>query len=217
MLDTTTFYWNDCLVGMGHFEVEDMLSMRQQLQLTRSEAERLDVKYTHPHALHQWLASRCLLEQLFEAKHRDFKRNEAGSLYLPPNNWQVSVSHSAQWVATVKSKQAVGIDIQVPNKKLERIAAKYIASEQLKSLQQSPHYVDYLHYYWGIKEAMFKAYAKGKVDFIKHLFIDVFEFQEKGKTLAYLRKKEEQVAFNVFFQKTSTYYLCVVQQQKPPN
>lgn len=198
------FVWN--IIEPASFFVE-------ALDLTINELDLLHQKYKNPIAFQQWLASRCALQKLFNCSYQAFQKDNLGKLSLEDSDHHLSISHSDAYVAVVKSKQAVGVDIQVPNPKLERIAGKYIAKDLLTILQKSPHYIDYLHVYWGIKEALFKAYGLGKVDFIKHLHINAFELNSKGNTRATVRKQNFQANYQVFYEKTANYYLCIVTKE----
>jgi phosphopantetheinyl transferase len=185
----------------------------EALELTNSELLLLQQKYRNPIAFQQWLASRCGLQQVFKTSHRAFQKNEAGKLELKNTPYQLSLSHSDSYIAVAKSKQAVGLDLQVRTPKLERIASKYLAAELLVELKKSPNYIDYLHIYWGIKEALFKAYGLGKVDFIKHLHIEAFDNTSKGNTRAVILKPNFKASYQVFYEKTTNYYLCVVTKE----
>lgn len=185
----------------------------EALELTNSELSLLQQKYSKPIALQQWLASRSGLQELFKTSHRDFKKNETGKLELKDKRYQLSVSHSDAYISVAKSKQAIGLDLQVPTPKLERIASKYLAAELLIELKKSPYYVDYLHLYWGIKEALFKAYGLGKVDFIQHLHIEPFDNVLKGNTKASIIKPNFKASYQVFYEKTTNYYLCIVTKE----
>ena len=180
------------------------------LELTDNELVVLQQKYRNPIAFRQWLASRCGLQQLFNTSHRAFQKNKTGKLELEGKQSQVSVSHSASYIALAKAQQAIGLDLQVPSPKLERIASKYLAPALLVELKKSPYYIDYLHIYWGIKEALFKAYGLGKVDFIQHLHIAPFDNISKGNTSATILKPNFKATYQVFYEKTENYYLCVV-------
>ncbi|WMX15979.1 MULTISPECIES: 4'-phosphopantetheinyl transferase superfamily protein [unclassified Aureispira] len=183
------------------------------LELTNNELLLLQQKYSNPLAFQQWLASRCGLQELFHTSYRNFQKNALGKLELQTQALELSISHSGAYIAVAKSKQAIGIDLQIPTPKLERIASKYIAKDLLAVLQKSPQYIDYLHIYWGIKEALFKAYALGKVDFIRHLHISPFEITSKGSTTAVIRKPNFEASYQVFYEKTLNYYLCVVTKE----
>jgi len=192
---------------------EPLHSFVETLELTNSELILLQQKYSDPLAFQQWLASRCLLQQLLNTSHRDFQKNKLGKLELKDQDQQLSLSHSDGYIAVARSKQAIGIDLQVPTPKLERIAPKYLDAKLLVKLQKSPNYIDYLHLYWGIKEALFKAYGLGKVNFIKHLHIEPFDYSNKGNTRASILKPNFQANYQVFYEKTANYYLCVVTKE----
>lgn len=185
----------------------------ESLELTNNECIQLQQKYRNPLALQQWLASRSGLQHLFKTSHRFFQKNETGKLELKDASHQLSLSHSDNYIAVAKSKQAIGIDLQIQTPKLERIAGKYLAKELLGELKKSPNYIDYLHIYWGIKEALFKAYGLGKVDFIKHLHIEAFQNTSKGNTRATILKPNFKANYQVFYEKTANYYLCVVTKE----
>ena len=179
-----------------------------QLPLSLPEQQQLLKRYPHPHARLDWLASRYTLQQLCGQHCSKFYKDTAGKLRVPNTPLHFSISHSGGYVTAVQAAAPTGIDLQVPSPKLLRIAHKYVAPSVLERIQPTTNYVDYLHYYWGIKEALFKAYGKGRVNFIQHLQILPFEASTEGRTLAWLQKPHERQQFEVFFKKTTDYYLC---------
>lgn len=181
----------------------------QELQLSTAQYLELQQQYSHPNALSQWLSSRYALQRLFKLPYWHFKKNSLGKLELKNSPFQLSISHSNQYTAVVKSTKAIGLDVQVPNKKLGRIASKYIDSSTLNHLKKSPFYQDYLHLYWAIKEALFKAYGLGQLNYIQHLRIEPFEIQEKGIGFAQIIKENLQLNYQVHYQKLEDYYLCI--------
>lgn len=207
-IDYQTQQPNSQLLVWEHTEPASFF--QQALALTPSQQEYLNTTFKHAPARLDWLASRHALQLLCGQHCSSFYKDRAGKLRVPDNPFYYSISHSGLYVAAVQAGKTVGIDVQVPNAKLTRIAHKYIAPVVLTMLQQCPeHYQDYLHYYWGIKEALFKAYGKGKVNFIEHLQILPFPAQAEGHTLACLKKPTEEAWFRVFYKKTAAYYLCV--------
>ena len=193
------------------WKIEETLKFfEKELALSSEQCEQLQGNFKNQEALLQWLASRCGLQLLFDRPFDDFKKNEQGKLELLDQSARLSISHSDQFIAVVKAPQAVGVDIQAPTPKLQRIASKYIDASLLEQLKQTEHYDDYLHIYWGIKEALFKAYGLGKVNFIEHLHIAPFEFTAQGQTTAQLIKPNFKASYQVFYEKTEDYYLCVV-------
>lgn len=185
----------------------------EQLQLSTTQCTNIQEKYKHPTALKQWLASRHSLQLLFQTSFANFHKNTHGKLELADSQQQLSISHSDDYIAVVKASAAIGVDIQTFNPKLSRIASKFIAKELLSQLQKSSLYQDYLHVYWGIKEALFKAYGLGQVNFINHLHIHPFEIAQSGTTTAQISKPNFKATYHVFYEKTEDYYLCVVTKQ----
>ena len=185
----------------------------EKLSLSPEYVEELNQNFKHHNSLLQWLASRYLLQYLFNRPFTDFIKNKKGKLEIKDNSWNLSISHSLNKVAVVRSQKKIGIDIQVLTPKLIRIAPKYIDIITLKKLQSTQFYNDYLHIYWGVKEALFKAFGLGQVNFIEHLHIDPFVFQQEGETTAEVIKNNFEINYRVFYQKKEDYYLCVVTEE----
>lgn len=180
-----------------------------ELGLLEEDLGELQQKYKNADALIQWLASRCALQKLFQKSYKQFQKDANGKLFLEAGNY-LSVSHSTPYIAVAKSPYPTGIDIQIKNPKLQLIAHKYIALDLLNKFKISENYSDYLHLYWCIKEALFKAYSLGQVNFIEHLHIAPFEIQNEGWTEAKIIKPNFEGKYKVFYQKREDYYLCVV-------
>lgn len=183
---------------------------QQALVLAPAQQDFLQQRYSNAAARLDWLASRHTLQLLCGQHCSVFYKDQAGKLRVPNSPFYYSISHSGTYVAVVQATTTAGVDVQIPNAKLARIAHKYIAPEVLSFLKDNPaHYQDYLHYYWGIKEALFKAYGKGQVNFIDHLHLLPFAAQAEGQTLACLKKPQEEAWYKIFYKKTADYYLCV--------
>ncbi len=180
----------------------------QKLSISTSFLLSLNKKFRNKTALKEWLASRYTLELLTGQSYQDFAKTSQGKLYLPNSPFQISVSHSAGWVMVAQSTQSIGIDIQIKNSKLKKIAPKYIAAPRLKILEQNSNFDDYLHFYWGMKEALFKAYGLGKIDFRQHLQITPFDL-ENSQTTALLQKKFLEKSYQLFYQKIQDYYISI--------
>ena len=172
--------------------------------------KQIQLKYRHNDTKVQWLASRYCLELLFERPYQNFIKDNKGKPSLIDQSYELSISHCSRYTAVVKSSYNIGVDIQQSTNKLQRIAHKYISKEILNHLETSPHYLAYLHLYWGIKEALFKAYGKGKLNFIQHLHIKDFVYSAKGTTKAQIIKDDIRIDYDVFFEQQEDFYLCIV-------
>lgn len=144
------------------------------------------------------LASRHLLWQLLgDEPYAGVYKNDKGSLYCSGGLPCVSVSHSAGYAAAIRGDVPVGIDIQIWAPKIERLAVKFMREEELASLS-APHQLAHLHVYWGAKEALYKAYGKGGIDFRANLIVAPFMYDEKGGAFeARIEKGGELLRFSM--------------------
>lgn len=154
----------------------------------------LQREITHPHKKLQHLAGRYLLRFLFP----DFPFDEiliadTKKPYLPYEQYHFSISHCGDYAAAiVSSTQRVGIDIEIPTDKVLRIAHKFLNEDEMKifDIQHSKFYIQnsslptpdsrLLTLLWSCKEAMFKWWGWGEVDFSEMLRINHFELNDEG-------------------------------------
>jgi phosphopantetheinyl transferase len=139
----------------------------------------LQKEVTHPHKRLQHLAGRFLLQFLFPAFPYELIRiADTSKPYLPDEQYHFSISHCGDYAAAiVSSNQRVGIDIEIPSQKVERIKEKFLNEEensefippqagQNSELSQNSELLTLL---WSAKESVFKWYGNGKVDFRQHI------------------------------------------------
>ena len=139
----------------------------------------LQKEITHPHKRLQHLAGRYLLTELFE----DFPLElieiaDTKKPFLANEAYHFSISHCGDYAAVIVSAvNRVGVDIEVVSDKAERIKDKFLTGEEQKKVKeifhvQYPIFNTQLTVAWSIKEALFKWYGLGKVDFREHMRID---------------------------------------------
>lgn len=158
----------------------------------------LQREITHPHKRLQHLAARYLLQYLFA----DFPINlikiaDTRKPYLEDEVYHFSVSHCSDYAAAIVSKTArVGLDIEVPSPKVEKIKHKFLHEEEVAELEanndrekisqhqdnskpQTPNLK--LTLLWSCKEAVFKWWSYGNVDFSEMIRLQPFTLQPQGK------------------------------------
>lgn len=124
---------------------------------------------THPHKRLQHLAGRFLLKYLFP----DFPSHliriaDTRKPFLPGEAYHFSISHCGNYAAAIVSrKHRVGIDIEIPTEKVVRIQDKFISPEERKAI--NPVTMEDFTHIWSAKEAVFKWYGNGEVDFKQHI------------------------------------------------
>jgi phosphopantetheinyl transferase len=153
---------------------------------------------THPHKRLQHLAGRYLLQILFP--HFPTALIEIASTrkpFLADEAFHFSISHCGDYAAAIVSTaNRVGVDIEIPHPKVERIQHKFVTVAEQKLLSDID-FEDKLTMVWGIKEAIFKWYGTGEVDFKKHMQIISLEKTEYGYKANCLFLKETFVLLQV--------------------
>ena len=148
---------------------------------------------SHPHKKLQHLAGRYLLKYLFP----DFPLSliliaDTRKPYLENEAYHFSISHCGDYAAVIVSKtRRVGVDIEMPSYKVEKIKHKFLTMEELGRVTrelsafngESFRGFEMITLLWSCKEAVFKWYGLGGVDFKEHMTltdimkIDVFSYQ----------------------------------------
>ena len=146
-------------IGVWHItEAEDFFLQLVSVQRT----------ITHPHKRLQHLAGRYLLRTLFPQFPvpliliADTKKP-----YLENEAFHFSLSHCGNYAAAIVSTtNRVGVDIETPHNKIERVKHKFLSPGEESIMQHAHHDLHHaLTQAWSIKEAMFKWYGLGSVDF----------------------------------------------------
>ena len=172
-------------IGVWHItEDEDFFSARVPLQR--------DI--THPHKRLQHLAGRYLLPELFPAFPLGLIRiADTRKPFLPDEAFHFSISHCGDYAAAIVSTQnRVGADIEIPHPKIEKVQHKFLAAAELEIVkQQGGDLHSMLTMAWSIKEAVFKWYGEGQLDFIGHIPITAVTKTRDGFTTECMFKKDK--------------------------
>ena len=143
----------------------------------------LQNEVTHPHKRLQHLAGRFLLQFLLpDFPYELIRIANTRKPFLPNEKYHFSISHCGDYAAAiVSSNQRVGIDIEIPTAKIERIKEKFLNEEEFKIFNiqysmfnsQLPTPDSKLTtLLWSAKESVFKWYGHGKVDFRQHIQLE---------------------------------------------
>lgn len=161
---------------------------------------------THPHKRLQHLAGRFLLQFLFPGfPYELIEIADTRKPYLPDEQYHFSISHCGDYAAAiVSSTSRVGIDIEIPVEKIERIAGKFLSIEEMNEFRVAGYKLQdkdklqpatwnlqpplrtsnlvLLTSLWSAKEAVFKWYGNGGVDFSEQ--IQLSHPDAAGKTIS---------------------------------
>ena len=137
----------------------------------------------HSHKRLQHLAGRyllSLLEPAFPMQQIQIAANRKP--FLENEDYHFSISHCGNYAAAIISKHTqVGIDIEIPQPKIEKLQYKFLSNEERSLLQNiAEPEIWLLTTGWSIKEALFKWNNSSAIDFIKHLQIISMVKNEMG-------------------------------------
>lgn len=204
-----------------HDHLTDITAELGIWQITEPEAWFMEELLLYPPELRQlsdirgrrrveWLAVRQLVHQMSGRPTRGaFIKDEFGKPHLDKSEYHISISHSNALAAAIASPSLCGIDIQFIVPKITRLAHKFLCPPEAKSIAPETE-LDQLHFYWGAKEALYKAHGRRKLDFIKHIQIEPFTYVgPSGSTTGVVRTDEEQLEFQVFYERSPDGYMLV--------
>lgn len=162
----------------------------------------------------EWLACRWLTHeilcdlQLSNAYHRvPIVKDEFGKPHLKDVLFDVSFSHSHGRVAVLLQPVACGVDIQFFVPKIQRIAHKFLSVSEAESLAPSK-LLEHLHFYWSVKEAVYKAYGRKALEFREHIVVEPFHYGETGSAQVQVQKEGERYTYQVEMARQGDYFLA---------
>jgi phosphopantetheinyl transferase len=183
----------------------------------------LQQSITHPHKRLQHLAGRYLLQYLFpNFPYSEILIADTRKPYLPNEQYHFSISHCGNYAAAiVSSTHRVGIDIEIPTEKVNRIAHKFIHQNEQQWMNEfsvsglqfpvsgfqfpvnnSP--AKELQNYklqtilWSSKEAIFKWYSLGGLSFKEDMQLNgIIQKINDSLQLPFIFQKEKLIRLNI--------------------
>ncbi len=174
----------------------------------------LQREISHPHKRLQHLAGRYLLQLLFS----DFPYDlimiaDTRKPFLINEAYHFSISHCGDFAAAIVSRKSrVGIDIELVKPMIQKIRSKFLSNAEMQLLSesevisgevipkinnvpsQSPS-SGFLTLCWSAKEALYKWFGSGGVDFKAHMQLSKPIDFKSGEFIrsSYTFSKTEQV------------------------
>lgn len=145
---------------------------------------------THPHKRLQHLAGRFLLQYLFpDFPYELIQIADTRKPFLPGEQYHFSISHCGDFAAAIVSKdRRVGVDIETPVEKIIRIRNKFLGNEE--TMQLGSLDINQLTVCWSVKEAVFKWYGKGGIDFRQHIHLQKMLKAEQQVACLFTRDRQ---------------------------
>ncbi len=160
------------------------------------EKVRLHQPVTHPHKRLQHFSGRYLLQYLFPNFPMELiEIADTRKPFLPDDLYHFSISHCGNFAAAIVSETCrVGIDIELYTPRVDKIKHKFLHPNELKDWKideiSDEKRMETLTLLWSCKEAMFKWWGRGDVDFSEVMRIEASDISEKGILKARFTKNE---------------------------
>ena len=166
------------------------------------EKASLKREITHPHKRLQHLAGRYLLVYLFP----DFPAElieiaDTRKPFLPDEQYHFSISHCGNFAAAIVSRtERVGIDVELLTHRVEKIKHKFLHPDELQMVDQATgDRIQLLTLLWSAKEAMFKWWGSGDVDFSEVLRILEMPVNREGKFSSKFNKANHNTLLTIHY------------------
>lgn len=180
---------------------------KQQLLLNDTEENFLSSIKNEQRRMH-WLSSRVLLRTLLNTNlFIEMENDENGKPVVTNFEVHVSLSHSHLRSALILNHcNAVGIDIEMIDPKIEKVAPRFVNSAEQKIIAEKNRMED-LFRIWCAKEAAYKWYGKKQLDFKNNLSLQ-FSSEEKTRGKMLLKKQNLKTEMNIGFKILDQYMLA---------
>jgi phosphopantetheine--protein transferase-like protein len=160
----------------------------------------------------EYVSARHLVHLLTGLDHRNPIHTDLTGkpIFLWDPTLHLSISHSHQYAAAILSKTSkVGIDIQLIVPQMRKVAKRVFSSTEL-SFASTENELEMLHILWGIKEAVYKAFGLGGIDFKNQISVHSFIYQyPKGSFKAGLTKENQTITYSGTYQFSPEGYVSV--------
>lgn len=160
---------------------------------------------SHPYKRLQHLAGRFLLPTLYA----DFPLEEilvadTRKPFLESEQYHFSISHGGNFAAAiVSSKSRVGVDIELVSSRIIAISHKFLHYSEKVFLNDWVHltkmHLELTTVLWSAKEAIYKWYGHGELDFRQHMQLagPITFKADETIVLPFVFKKQEPVHLTV--------------------
>ncbi|HEV3326329.1 MAG TPA: 4'-phosphopantetheinyl transferase superfamily protein [Puia sp.] len=138
---------------------------------------------SHPFKRRQHLAGRYLLAYLFpDFPVEEIRIADTRQPFLDDELYHFSISHCGAFAAAVVSRSnRVGVDIELVTPRIGRVAEKFLNEGEMQFFNEDYTLFleqwglrgriqqEFLTLIWSAKEALFKWYGRGELDFKRHM------------------------------------------------
>lgn len=198
---------------LGIWELTDSIEkLIEKFQF--SETELIEFKkFTVEKRKKEYLTTRLLLQELLKEK-KEIIYLQSGKPKIKGSNKNLSISHSANFVAIVISNEFVGIDVENVQRNIDRIFSRFLHKKEIEWIEKLEEKQFLKILFWCAKEAIFKCSIQSGVLFNTQIIIPRFEFKKTNCFNGNLIKEncdENYKLWYFYFQNNIVVYCVEVQ------
>ncbi|MDD5572151.1 MAG: 4'-phosphopantetheinyl transferase superfamily protein [Bacteroidales bacterium] len=197
----------DNYTRLGVWDIQESLDdLLLKINLTTYEKEIYN-SFNHDLRKLHWLSARAIIKELLPHENIEIIYNSNDKPFIKNKKYNISISHSYKKAAVIISKKYhVGIDIEKMQHKIEKLKEKFLSEKEIYDIGKENIYRK-LYIYWGAKESLFKIYGKGNIIFAENLFIEPFEYKEKGQISGHIILNDLKKKYRIFYEAIDDYML----------
>ena len=183
-----TIQENDCQIAIWQMNksLDELIKLANKLDASKFKTEKRK---------NEFLSSRLLLNKLLPNTIVSY--NTYGAPEIDDDNF-ISISHSKNLTAIIISKNKVGLDIEKISEKALKLSSKFIAKDQHKPLSKEKATL-----IWCCKEAVYKWFQKGKINFVADIKINPFIIKDEGSLIVEFRNQQ----LTLYYKKINEHFL----------
>jgi phosphopantetheinyl transferase len=164
-----------------------------------SEVEEIEFqKFKGEKRQKEYLATRLLLQNIL-GKKTEISYQESGRPQIKNSSLNISISHSADYIAIFISKDSAGIDIENIHRNIDRVTKRFLHPEELSWIEKTDNRQIVKMMYWCAKEAIFKCSCESGVRFDTQIFIPPFDFEKNNLFNGKLITSNLEENFNLWY------------------
>jgi phosphopantetheinyl transferase len=146
----------------------------------------------------EFLSIRKAIQTIYD-ENEFISYSNNGKPNLAISGHRISISHSKGLLGILlHPKLEVGIDLQHDSPKIVRIKNRFMSDQELTASKNDTWY---FLTYWCAKEALYKFYSKGNVDFSKNLYVSPFVLGTEGILEGKINMPDMSTSFPLGYEK----------------
>lgn len=178
-------------------------------QLALSSEEQIEYEQQKGKRRPEWLAARYGLHLLTAAAERiPVCKTPHHKPFLDNQPINCSLTHSVGVSGAMLSELACGCDIQLITEKMSTLAPRFMHPLELDYINTVPkaQRLRELHFFWGAKEALYKAYGLKNLEFKRDLLVKIKQVNHEtgsgiGKGMVF--KNGQELRFELIFEQVN--------------